>query len=614
MSSIAGWAGAVPEGGNVLERMAEVMSGPRPKIARCITGDFAATTTQPTVGAVERIASSDDGQVTLVFAGYLLTEDSDARCFPARHCLALYLDSGLSFPEGLNGSFAIVIHDGRQSELHLITDRVMSRPLYHHAGDPFLFASEVKAVLEFPGVSRTVNMDRMVEFLVVQRAYGSDTYYDHIKRVPGASVTTWDGTGLRSTRYWEAPFDAEKCWDLNENAERTYRATQNATRRACAGSESPVLMLSGGLDSRLVASACDTHPLCVTMHNRLGFEVRTARRVASALGCDHQFLQLPPDFPLARVTDGSLLSDGMAGFYHAHFLYMSDTLVAQETDLLLTGVYLEVMLSDTLLPTRPLRVLGRRCRAPRLMAEENVDVPEHVWRRRAMHEVPAVRSALKGDRIDQVVGQLQERIAEEMPSPANGSPDVYDVVTFTCLSHACLNRSNPNVLSMERLAPAPVLTCDTELIDLFFTIPAQHRLYHRLYASLFTTVDRRCRWIPYANHGMPVFNSALLEYLAASVSRTFIRGLSAGLRRVSKAHGERLDRRAWPRIATAMRDCPEWHKYLRGRVESSRLADMGVVRGDILRSMVEHQIAGTDNKWAFLGNWITLEEWLAHYG
>ncbi|MGD8240891.1 MAG: asparagine synthase-related protein, partial [Armatimonadota bacterium] len=371
---------------------------------------------------------------------------------------------------------------------------------------------------------------------------------------------------------------------------------------------------SGGLDSRLIAAVCEAPPLCITMHSHPGYEVRTARRVADALGCEHQFVQLPPDYPLARVTDGALISDGMGSFHHAQFLYLADMLAERGTDLLLSGTYLELLFSDTLLPKRRMRALGRGLRLPVLAPEDHFDVARFVWRRRALDRVPRVRELVHGDRLDRVLGELQQRIAAGLPPSPDGTSDVYDFATFIYFSHSCLNRSNLNVQATERLVPAPILAFDTELIDLFFTIPPQHRLLHRLYAHIFTTIDRRCRWIPYSNYGVPLFNSALLEFVAASISRTLTRGLCAGLRRISKAHGESLARRAWPRVATAMKDCPEWHNYLRGRLASSRLVDMGGVCGDALHRLVEDQIAGTDNRWGLVGNWITLEEWLAHYG
>jgi hypothetical protein len=221
---------------------------------------------------------------------------------------------------------------------------------------------------------------------------------------------------------------------------------------------------------------------------------------------------------------------------------------------------------------------------------------------------------VKGDRLDHVVAQARQRIAAWVRSSADGAPNTYDSSTFTYFSHTASNLSNLTVLAMERLVPARILSCDAELMDLFFTIPPQHRLLHRLHTCLFTTIDRRCRWIPYSNLGVPLLNSALLEFFAASVARTTTRGLSAGVSRISKPHGEALRRRPWPRIATAMRDRPEWHEYLRERAACSRLVDMGLLCGDVLGRIVEDQIVGADNRWGLLGTWITLEEWLAHYG
>ena len=330
MSSLAGWLGDARQSANVLQRMADVMSGPHAVCKRHVSDRFAVTTVQPASAETsDRIASAEDGGTTVAFAGYLFTEDDDERRLPARHCLRLYQQHGRDFPAGLSGSFAVVVHDAERSELHLVTDRLATRALYCHVGEPFLFAGEIKAILEFPGVSRQVNADRIIEFLLRKRLFGSATYYDHIALVPEASVTTWDGTGLRSTRYWHPPFNAEKCRDLTENARRLHRGLGRAIRRACAGAARPGLLLSGGLDSRTIATSSPRPLVCTTMHAYEGREVRTARRAARALGHQHRFQQLPASFPLELVTEGSLIADGRNAFFHAQALYL-DRLLQDE--------------------------------------------------------------------------------------------------------------------------------------------------------------------------------------------------------------------------------------------------------------------------------------------
>ncbi len=590
------------------------MSGPRPDVDHCITDDFSAATTQPAIGAIERIASSEDGQITAVFAGYLLTDDRDARRFPARHCLGLYLDSGPTLAATLSGSFAIAIRDGRDGRLHLITDRLLTRPLYYHPGDPFIFASQVRAILEFPGVSRTPNVHRLLEFLALYKPFTAGTHYDHIARAPAASVTTWDGSDVRVTRYWEPPFDTEKCSDLHENVDRIYGALRRAAARACADAERPALMLSGGMDSRAVAMACPDPPLCLTLHKHWGYEVRIARRVADALGCEHELVQLPVTYPLERVTDGVLLTGAMGAFHHTQALYMSDTLAERGSDLLLSGKYMEPVLSDRVLPRQRRNVLGRRWRLPILEPEEGFDIAEWMLRRQSVERVPGIPELVKQEHLDELAAQARQRAAEWAGPVLESASSLHEFYAFNRYSNRSTSKCHPNVLAMEQLLPSPVVAYDTELIDLFFTIPTEHRAFHRLQVCLFTSIDRRCRWIPYSNLGVPLMKSALLEFVAAAVSRTATRGLCAALGRISPARAEMLDRRAWPRVATAMRDCPEWHTYLRKRVESSRLVDMGLVHGEVLRRMVDDQIAGTANNWGLLGNWITLEEWLSHYG
>jgi hypothetical protein len=616
MSSLAGWQGSVPDGNRILQRMAEVMSGPSPQVVLHPGSEFAVATTQPAVaGDVQRVASSDDGQVTVAFAGYLYTEDRQERSSPAQHCLKLYEQNGPMFAEKLNGSFAIVISDRRVSQVHLVRDRIGTRPLFYSAGPPFLFASEVKAILEFPGVSREVNPNVLVEFLVRQRVVGPATYYDHIQRAPAASVTTWDGAETQSVRYWRPPFGAEKCPDLMENARRAHQAMQNATRRTCFGAERPALMLSGGLDSRGIALACPTPLLCLTLHAHPGYEVQTARRVAEALGYEHQFVPLPASFPLELVTEGSLIGDGMNGFRHAQGLYLTETLRAREVGAVLNGASLEVLLSEFLLPRRHWRLSGRECIVPWLEPEERLDVARTMWQTWSLADEPTVRRLVKRDRLDEAAGPAFERIEAFLSTLEGGATDPYLLHAFTLLADTSCSPYYLNLQAVDRLAPTLRVAADTELIDLFFTIPPRHRLAHRLYASLHTQVDRRCRWIPYTTTGLPMSNLfAPWECVAGYLHRALFRALHDGVSRVSRRQARKLDRGSWPREGLGIRDWPAWHTYLRRRVDSSRLVDMGLLAGDSLRRLVDDQIAGSDASLLIVATWVTLEEWLASYG
>ena len=71
----------------------------------------------------------------------------------------LYEEYGLDFPKLLNGQFAVAIYDSRKEELILVRDYVGISPLFYSRFDGrMIFASEVKAILEYPDMTRKLNM------------------------------------------------------------------------------------------------------------------------------------------------------------------------------------------------------------------------------------------------------------------------------------------------------------------------------------------------------------------------------------------------------------------------------------------------------------------------
>jgi len=223
-----------------------------------------------------------------------------------------------------------------------------------------------------------------------------------------------------------------------------------------------------------------------------------------------------------------------------------------------------------------------------------------------------LRELIPEERLRHVAADAHERIRSRVQELCDGPADRQTLATIALSGESSAHHTHLNVAAVDRLAPGITLLCDPELLDLFFTIPAEHRLYHRLYAGLQTRVDRRARWVPRSNTGVPVSNWMWAEYLTSCLHYQASRAGEACVQRVRP--GSAFTRAAWPRFDRALRWRPEWHTYLRRRAEASRLVDLGVLPGEGLRRLIEDQIAGRRNCSMLVGLWITVEEWLAHYG
>src|ERR1041384_5275218 len=76
--------------------------------------------------------------------------------------LHLYEERGRDFVNDIEGDFAVAIWDAKREQLVLARDRIGVKPLYfYHRDGRFLFASEIKAILQHPAVTREIDFESL---------------------------------------------------------------------------------------------------------------------------------------------------------------------------------------------------------------------------------------------------------------------------------------------------------------------------------------------------------------------------------------------------------------------------------------------------------------------
>ena len=158
----------------------------------------------------------------------------------------------------LDGMFAFAIWDGQQGRLFCARDRLGIKPFYY-ATPPgaFIFASEIKALLAYPGLDSRPDDEAVVGFLVHANCdYGERTLLASVKALAPAHTLTLDAaTGRFAPRaYWRLAPEAQ---NGKRDAARIdgLRELLLATTRRHLISDVPVgSCLSGGLDSSTVVS------------------------------------------------------------------------------------------------------------------------------------------------------------------------------------------------------------------------------------------------------------------------------------------------------------------------------------------------------------------------
>jgi asparagine synthase (glutamine-hydrolysing) len=255
-------------------------------------------------------------------AGHEFTTESDTEVV-----LHAYDEWGDDFLPRLNGMFGLAIWDRRSRRLTLARDRMGIKPLhYARVGDRLLFASEIKALLAEPTLSRRVDLQALADYLVLEYVPTPNSMLEGVRKLPPGHVLTWrQSDGEVTVRPWwnvdlaasEGSAPAAKSVDVL--AAELREELVASVRRELVADVPLGVFLSGGIDSSAVAAAMaqltpgNVRSFSIGFADRSFDESSHARRVAEHLGTRHSELVLEPHMMVELVPRISgLLDEPMA--------------------------------------------------------------------------------------------------------------------------------------------------------------------------------------------------------------------------------------------------------------------------------------------------------------
>jgi asparagine synthase (glutamine-hydrolysing) len=217
----------------------------------------------------------------------------------------LYEEHGLRFVDRLRGMFGVALWDSRRRRLLLARDRFGIKPLYYSAsGGELTWASELKAMLAGPGLSRDIDMDALEAFLAFGWVPAPLTIFRDARKLPAGHLLVAEAGDVRIERYARpAPPAEDELSELPEDElAEMLRGELRDSVRAHLVADVPVgVLLSGGVDScTLAALAAEESGERLSTFS-IGFEEREfseldlARLVAQRYDTDHHELVVRPN-------------------------------------------------------------------------------------------------------------------------------------------------------------------------------------------------------------------------------------------------------------------------------------------------------------------------------
>jgi len=203
-----------------------------------------------------------------------------------------YEEWGPKFIDRLRGIFSLAIYDRDRGLLILARDRLGVKPLYYHFDDrKFIFASEIKAILEY----RKFPLDKVSldEFFTFQYVLAPRTLFGGIRKLRPAEAIVLDlkSGKLSSSIYWKPNTSKMEVGERQLAGELEKLIRESVEMRMV--SDVPIgIYLSGGLDSSYItALASEGRKDLKTFTVGFGHhtdETGYARMVAEAFGTDHR--------------------------------------------------------------------------------------------------------------------------------------------------------------------------------------------------------------------------------------------------------------------------------------------------------------------------------------
>ncbi|MBN1911144.1 MAG: asparagine synthase (glutamine-hydrolyzing) [Pirellulales bacterium] len=214
----------------------------------------------------------------------------------------LYEDEGRDMLGHLEGMFSFAVWDARRCQLLLARDRLGQKPLvYRHEPGRLLFASELKSLLEVPGVPRRIDPQALDEYLAYQYVPHPRTILEGIHKLPPAHWALWRDGRLETGCYWRPDFNRVDRRPRQEMADELRKTLTDAVQKRLQ-SEVPLgAFLSGGVDSTIVVGLMKDLTDEPVRTFSIGFpvaeydETRYARLAAEQFGTVHEEFRVEPD-------------------------------------------------------------------------------------------------------------------------------------------------------------------------------------------------------------------------------------------------------------------------------------------------------------------------------
>ena len=270
MCGIAGFMGQVENRADVIRNMTEVITHRGPDSDGFFTDDNISMGFRRLsiidLGAGHQPIYNEDKSLVLTFNGEIYNyKDLRKELIAKGHKFYTDTDSEVlvhGFEEWkedmlpkLRGMFGFAIYNTKDNSLFIARDFFGIKPMhYTQIGNDFVYASEIKSILEYPKFEKKFNRKALDSYLSFQYAVPPETFFEGVYcLMPGHYLWYKDGE-VETTRYFEARFNPDEEMTEEEAVDRIEKVFENSVNAHKIADVEVGCFLSSGVDSSYVAT------------------------------------------------------------------------------------------------------------------------------------------------------------------------------------------------------------------------------------------------------------------------------------------------------------------------------------------------------------------------
>lgn len=563
--------------------------------------------------------SSADGDLDVLISGEIFLDDtilvSVAPEIPANAAeliLALYRKDRLEALGDANGLFSVVVYDHANHALTLITDRYSGYPIhYAEKADKFVFAGQMHVLLAEGSVPRKADSLGIAELFTMQRTVGEDTNVAGIKAMPAATILRRDRNGLTHRNYWQLKWksgfsDEYECAAAITNTLRTAVERQSGN-----GAVAPGLLLSGGLDSRLVLGAAQAETLSswTTASYAENPELEIARQTAKVCHSSFHPLVVEPGDTLNFLDQTTIDSNGLypASTQMSSFM----PAVEDECDVVLTGHGLDYTFRGYYLPSRFLKISGSATRLPILRSiprqPTGADILQNL---RQGPPLSTIKRIVRNDRKDAWWRGQEERL-DQVLAPWLHSDTPVNAWDAFILHNLSKHYAFTGMMTVRAATHLRIPTYDRDLFDVYLKMPPEMRIKGGAIFAALNLISPELARMPNANTGFRANLGPWREIAALLIRATARRvGIVSKQQTPSSVHSAG----SWQNVGNLYRDEPSHRAHflaIRDRLDALTL---DLLDADQLAACIDEHLSGEAKHTKLLRYLMTHDAWVRHFG